>query len=317
MSKYRHALPLMQDRHFITDGGLETTLVFNEGMELPEFASFVLMETEQGRAILIDYLNKYLAIAIEHQFGFILESPTRRASHGWGEKIGYSPAALAKINLDSIELLVELRDAVETEQTPIVISGVLGPRGDGYVSGEKMTATQAEAYHATQIETFSRSAADLVTAFTLSYTEEAIGMARAADAAKIPAVIGFTVETDGRLPSGQSLEAAILEVDKATSNAPLYYMINCAHPTHFSSVLGKGGAWTDRIHAIRANASEKCHAELDEAEELDDGDPETLGEQYLELRELLKNLSVVGGCCGTDHRHVAAISKHFIRGNTV
>jgi len=316
MAKHRHALPLLQDRLFITDGGLETTLIFHEGIELPEFAAFVLMDNEQGRTILNVYFSRYLAIAIEHKVGFILESPTWRASNGWGEKIGYSPEALEKINMDSIRLLSGLRDAHETEQTPVVISGAIGPRGDGYVTGEKMTARQAEAYHTVQIETFSRSDADLVTAFTLNYAEEAIGIAHAAAAAQIPAVIGFTVETDGRLPYGQPLDEAISEVDAVTDNTPAYYMINCAHPTHFKDVLAAGDVWTNRIRAIRANASEKSHAELDEAEELDAGNPEALGMQCQELRSLLKNLTVLGGCCGTDNRHIAAISKHWKKTGT-
>ncbi len=311
MAKYRQALPNLKESLFITDGGLETSLVFNEGMDLPEFAAFVLLESEQGREILSNYFRHYLDIAAANRLGIILETPTWRASHGWGKKTGHSADALERINLDAVALLAGLRTAHETEDTPVVISGCLGPRGDGYVIDEKQSVDEAAAYHASQINTLSRSEADLVTAFTLNYTAEALGMTRAAANADMPVVIGFTVETDGRLPSGQSLAEAIEEVDSESEVAPAYYMINCAHPTHFSDALAEGGAWQARIHAVRANASCKSHAELDVATELDSGNPEELGSQYHELRRALKNLHVVGGCCGTDHRHVDAIVRHW------
>ena len=125
----------------------------------------------------------------------------------------------------------------------------------------------------------------------------------------MPAAISFTLEIDGKLPSGDTLADAIARTDAETGAYPAYYMINCAHPTHFEHVLRDGGAWTKRIRGLRANASARSHAELDESTELDDGNPEELGVQYRELRSLLPQLTVVGGCCGTDHRHVAAICK--------
>jgi S-methylmethionine-dependent homocysteine/selenocysteine methylase len=144
----------------------------------------------------------------------------------------------------------------------------------------------------------------------MTYVDEAIGVTRAAQDAVIPAAISFTVETDGDLPSGQALGEAIEEVDRATDSGPAYYMINCAHPTHFDSVLD-GGDWVGRIRGLRANASTCSHAELDEAEDLDDGDPQDLGARYGELRDRLPALNVVGGCCGTDHRHIGEICSVF------
>ena len=311
MAKYRQALPNLGESLFITDGGLETALVFNEGMDLPEFAAFVLLESQRGRELLTNYFRHYLEIAAANRLGIILETPTWRASHDWGAKTGHSPEVLEQINLDAVQLLAGLRSAHETQDTTVVISGCIGPRGDGYVIDEKLSVDEAAAYHATQINTLSRSEADLVTAFTLNYTEEALGMTRAAAHADMPVVIGFTVETDGRLPSGQSLAEAIEEVDAESDVAPAYYMINCAHPTHFSDALAEGESWQARIHAVRANASCKSHAELDEATQLDAGNPEELGSQYRELRSTLKNLHVVGGCCGTDHNHVDAIIRHW------
>jgi homocysteine S-methyltransferase len=168
-----------------------------------------------------------------------------------------------------------------------------------------MSVDQAEVYHSQQVETFAGTAADLVTAITMNYAEEAIGLARAAKDAKVPVVISLTVETDGRLPTGQSLGDAIKQIDAATSSYPSYFMINCAHPSHFSSVVEGEQPWKDRIRGLRANASRMSHAELNEAPELDAGDPEALGRDYALLKSRqLKCLNVFGGCCGTDHRHV-------------
>ncbi len=243
----------------------------------------------------------------------MLETPTWRASPDWAERLGHSPAELVELNRRAVALLEALRDELETPESPIVVSGCVGPRGDGYVVADPMTAEESEAYHATQIGTFAETGADLVTAITMTYADEAIGVVRAARGAGLPVVISFTVETDGRLPSGQSLREAIEEVDARTDASAAYFMVNCAHPSHFYDALEPGAAWTDRIRGVRANASRLSHAELDEAEELDEGDPEELANEYVALRERLPRLTVLGGCCGTDHRHVEAMSKAWSR----
>lgn len=307
MSKYRNRLPQLRDELFMTDGGMETTLMFHDGVDLPYFAAFDLLKDADGIAHLRAYFDRYAAIAREHGIGIVLESPTWRASADWGAKLGYDAVALADANRKAIGLLLEVRKAWETHSTPVVISGNLGPRGDGYRPDLRMDAAEAEAYHAAQIGTFVQTDADMVAAFTLNYVEEAIGIAAAAKAAGMPVALSFTLETDGSLPSGDSLERAIEATDAATGGYPAYYMINCAHPTHFERVLQTGGDWRTRIRGLRANASKRSHAELDEATELDVGDPHELGQQYRTLRALLPRMNVVGGCCGTDHRHVEAI----------
>ncbi len=315
MVKYRHQLPQLNRTPFISDGGLETTLVFHHGIDLPEFAAFDLLARTGGYALLRSYYKDYMELATARGIGFILESPTWRASRDWGRKLGYTPGDLREVNSRSIAMMQELRQEAETPESPMVISGCIGPRGDGYQVTAKMTVDQAQRYHAEQIQTFSETQADLVSAFTINYTEEAIGITRAAQASGIPAVISFTVETDGRLPSGQPLGEAITAVDHATRKGPAYYMINCAHPTHFESVLAERAPWIERIRAVRANASAKSHAELDASEELDDGDPAELGARYTFLSRLLPNLTIFGGCCGTDHRHVESICKAVISKN--
>jgi S-methylmethionine-dependent homocysteine/selenocysteine methylase len=282
---------------------METVLIFDYGLELPDFASFVLLDQPAGVEALRSYYVRFLDIARERAAGIVLDTPTWRANVDWGERLGYSPEALADVNRRGVALLEELRRDAKGMQ--LVISGCIGPRGDGYQVGDAMTSEEAESYHQPQVETFAGTTADLVSALTLTYVDEAVGIVRAAEKAGIPSVVSFTLETDGRLPSGQALNEAVAEVDAETGAAAAYFMVNCAHPTHFEHVLADGGL--ERVRGLRANASSKSHAELDEAEELDQGDPHELAEQYRSLRRAWPNLTVVGGCCGTDHRHVDEI----------
>jgi S-methylmethionine-dependent homocysteine/selenocysteine methylase len=302
---HRASLPQLEGDLFLTDGGIETSLIFHQGLDLPEFAAFVLLDNEEGLDELRRYYEPYVSLARESGTGLVLETPTWRASPGWAARLDVSPEKLDWLNRRAVALMEELRRCAG--DNPVVISGCVGPEGDGYRPAKLLSADAARAYHATQIGTFADTAADMVTAITMTYADEATGVAQAASDAGLPSVISFTLETDGRLPNGQGLGEAIQAVDEATDGAPAYYMINCAHPTHFDDVLATDEPWRDRIRGLRANASTMSHDELDEAEELDDGDPADLGARYAALRSRLPNLNVLGGCCGTDHRHVAAI----------
>jgi S-methylmethionine-dependent homocysteine/selenocysteine methylase len=308
----RTSLPQLEGDLFLTDGGIETSLIFHQGLDLPEFAAFVLLDSDAGVDQLRRYYEPYLALARESGAGFVLESPTWRASPGWAARLDVSAEKLDALNRRAIALMEELR--ASTGDAPVVISGCVGPQGDGYRPAELLSAHVAREYHSTQIGTFADTAADMVTAVTMTYADEAIGVTQAARDAGLPVVISFTVETDGRLPNGQGLGEAIEEVDEATGGAPSYYMVNCAHPTHFEDVLGTEEPWRDRIRGLRANASMLSHDELDAMEELDDGDPADLGARYAALRSRLPNLNVLGGCCGTDHRHIAAIRDAWAHG---
>ena len=308
MVKYRHALPQRNGGIFLTDGGMETTLIFHEGIELPHFAAFVLLDSAEGREKLKQYYAAYLSVARDHGTGFVLDSPTWRANPDWGVKLGYDAAALNAINVRSIAFLEELRSDWERPAAPCVISGAIGPRGDGYKAGN-MDAAEAEDYHRAQIAAFARGGADMISAYTLTSVNEAIGIARAARSEGMPSAISFTVETNGRLVKGETLREAIEAVDRETDRAVEYFLINCAHPTHFENALKAGETWTERIHGLRANASTKSHAELDESETLDSGDPADLGRRYGALRRAFPKMRILGGCCGTDHRHAAAICE--------
>lgn len=295
---------LSTTRPWLADGGLETDLVFHEGQDLPLFSAFVLLDTEPGRALLARYFDRYLDLAGAAGQGFALDTVTWRANMGWAPKLGLDEAQVRAVNRSAVALARDLREARDWADR-IAINGIVGPAGDGYAPEHLFAPKEAAELHAPQLEAFAEAAVDLVTAMTITHPGEAIGIVRRARALGLPVAISFTVETDGRLPTGQRLPDAIAEVEAATGGAALYFGINCAHPTHFIDILG--GDWTRRIGLVRANASKLSHAELDEATVLDDGDPEDFGAQYRQLADLLPGLRVVGGCCGTDHRHVAAV----------
>ena len=291
----------------LTDSGLETWLVFHRALELSDFASFPLLDDPDGRATLAEYFRDHLRIASTSGVGIVLETPTWRANPDWGLRLGYDTAGLDRINRDAVAFLRELGG--EFADVDVTVSGNLGPRGDGYNPAELLTPEDAAAYHRPQIDSFVGAGADRVTMLTATHAGEAIGVVQAASVAGIPVVVAFTVETDGRLPSEQSLHEAIAEVDAATAGAALHFGVNCAHPDHFTEALRADAATIGRIGLLRANASRASHAELDEAEELDDGDPAELATQYDALVTEHPHLQVLGGCCGTDARHVEAIAR--------
>ncbi|HSV51809.1 MAG TPA: homocysteine S-methyltransferase family protein [Burkholderiaceae bacterium] len=306
------ALPQMAGGLFLSDGGLETTLVFLEGVALPHFAAFVLLADEAGRERLRRYYRPYLELAASTPgAGFVLETPTWRASADWGLLLGHDAATLAAVNIAAADLVRGLRDAWHSRiEGGIVLSGIIGPRGDGYVVDRISSAADAQAYHRPQAQALKDGGVDMLAAVTMTHLDEAVGVVRAARDVGLPVSVSFTVETDGRLPSGMTLREAIERLDVDTP--PDYFGINCAHPLHFETVLGRGDAWTTRIRSVRANASTLSHAELDAATELDIGDVAGLGDCYRRLRGPLAQLNVLGGCCGTDARHLRAIRDAWV-----
>lgn len=300
------------DTALVTDAGLETWLLFQRGVDLPAFAAYPLVDTHDGRALLGEYYRRFTEIAAAVGAGVVLEAPTWRANPDWAAALGHDRAELGRLIDASIELVRRAGDGW-AHDAPFVVSGTVGPRGDGYRIDTAMTPEESAAYHSFQIERMAAAGADVVTAMTMGYVGEAAGVALAARDAGVPVVLSFTLETDGRLPSGTTLSDAIAETDELTGAAPLHYMLNCAHPTHFEHVLDGSAPWASRIGGLRANASTLSHAELDEMVELDAGDPVDLAERYVDLRATLPALRVIGGCCGTDDRHVEAIAAAWHR----
>jgi len=296
---------------FLTDAGLETDLIFNHGIEIREFAAHTLLESSEGRFALAQYFRGFLALADRHNVGFVFDSPTWKAHTHWSEALGTSSAELAEINREAINFIADLRDEFAGNRRPIVLNAVVGPCGDAYAPESLISAGTAARHHAQQIGWLAETEVDMVSALTFTQSSEAIGIVRAANDAGLPIAVSFTVETDGRLPTGQPIGEAIAEVDAATDHGAAYFMINCAHPDHFRKAL-LNEQWLRRIRGFRCNASRCSHAELDEAETLDAGDPTELSRQYGELATTMPWANVFGGCCGSDLRHVAAIADSVI-----
>lgn len=302
---------VFRENYYLSDGGLETTLIFHQNIALNYFSAFELLKNDTGRKVLEDYYTPYLMLAEKYKLGFVIESPTWRSSADWGYKLGYTHDELFALNKQSIKFIREIA-AKFSSLSQVIVSGNIGPRGDGYRADFLMSAEQAKAYHLDQVKAFAMADADIVTAATLNYSNEAIGIVRAAQAFGLPVVISFTVETDGRLPGGESLAQAINRVDRETEFYTGHFMVNCAHPQHFMGEFYRESEWKWRIGGIRANASTKSHVELDESLTLDTGDKHLLAEGYAELLSLLPSLKIIGGCCGTDHSHIDQICNHVL-----
>ncbi len=302
---------LTAKRTFLTDGGFETWLFFQKGFNAPEFAAIVLMDDDDARRAMHQYFDEFLAMAQKAQTGFVLDTNTWRGCLAWAPKLKISKEDMLRLNGDAVGFAKEIRNNWAQKVSPILLNGVVGPAGDGYQPGKVPSYAVARDMHRPQVQALAQSGVDMISAITMTNINEATAIAQTAQEEGVPVVVSFTVETDGRLPTGDSLGQAISAVDAATDRTPIYYMVNCAHPSHFRDAIAQGSGWVERIGAVRANASRLSHAELDEADELDDGDPEEFGTLHAELAPLLPNLRVVGGCCGTDHRHVACVSHHL------
>ncbi|MDG2001992.1 MAG: homocysteine S-methyltransferase family protein [Novosphingobium sp.] len=302
---------LEADPPYLTDGGMETWLFFQQGFEAPLFAAIMLMEDDGARQALRRYFDGFLAMAEDAQTGFVLDTNTWRGCVEWAPQLGLSEDELLRLSCEAVKFAQRIRNDWKSRVPEILLNGVVGPAGDGYAPDQLPSAEQAQAMHGPQIGALARAGVDMISAITITNIAEAVGITRAAQSHRLPVIISFTVETDGRLPSGDLLGESIVAVDEATGTGPAYYMVNCAHPDHFRDAVETGSSWTSRIGGLRANASRLSHEELDVAEELDDGDPEEFGLLHAQLTQFLPNLRVVGGCCGTDHRHVGKVSQHL------
>jgi len=298
--------PILHDGcRYLSHMGVETDLIFNRGIDLPNFSLFPKLETEEGRALLRSYAEAQISIAAENGLGAMLETATWMANADRAAPLGYDSMALDRVNRAAAALLADLR---ETSCAHVLISGQVGPRDDAYAPAEQMDPETARAYHAPQIRSLAQAGADMVGGFTLAYVSEAAGIAAAAREAGIPVAISFTVETDGNLPDGTALAEAIRTCDRLTDAWPAYYLLNCAHPEHFGKVLCEA-VGTGRFKGMVVNASRCSHAELDAAEELDAGNPPELGGQLKDIARAHPSLQVFGGCCGTDARHLREIAR--------
>ena len=301
-------LPHQTDRLYLTDGGIETWLMYKEGFELPHFCDFQFLADARGREALRKYYREFALIARQQRAGYVFCSLTYRASRDWGQLLGLSSDTLAEMNREAIAFYREIAREVGLDPQVTLYSGCIGPRGDAYEINATITANASQDYHSAQIETFRQAGVDLVTALTLKSVEEAIGIARAAKAAAVPSVISFTLDRNRTVDGARTLRAAIEAVDTATGGAPAYYMINCSHPMDFGPALDQGD-WVRRIRGVRANASSLEHGMLCQLGHLEEGDAVELAAQHGELARIYPHMNVFGGCCGTDFVHVRRICE--------
>ncbi len=310
MAKYRNALPQLGGDTYLTDAGLETDLIFNKGIEIREFAAHTLLPDTTGREALAQYFRGFLNLANEVNTGFILDASTWKAHMHWAKDLAATEDEIKQANLDAIAFIAELRNDFAGNKQPIVLNGLVGPRGDAYAPDIQLAVAEARDYHRQQLSWLAETEIDMVSALTFTQADEASGFVQAAKELALPCIVSFTVETDGKLPTGQDLSSAIEQVDENTDSYAAYFMVNCAHPDHFSNLLGDE-PWARRIKGIRCNASRLSHAELDECEVLDAGNPDELAEQYSEMLGKMPWMNIFGACCGSDLRHVSTIAKRL------
>jgi homocysteine S-methyltransferase len=301
-------LPQLNGHLMTSGGGFETWMQYVDGFTLRHFCGFELLNDKRGEACLRDYHRKLVEAAVANGFGVINEGVHYRASRDWGALTGYSREGLEEINIRGIEFYRDFAREYGSAETPMLVGGVIGPRGDAYNIGRTPDAAEAEDYHSEQIATFRKAGASHITAMTFSSVEEAIGLARAAKAAEMPVVVSFIVGRGGRLLGGETIEEAFTRVDAATGSAPAYYMINCTHPTEFVPGL-TDGVWTKRLGGFLPNAVAMETLDLCKLGHLEDGDPAELGGQMAELAKWFPHVNVWGGCCGTDGRHIGEITR--------
>lgn len=284
----------------LADGGIETALIERLGQELPEFAAFVLLDTESGREALREYYRPFLALAAERGLSIVLDTPTWRANPDWGAALGRDAEALERVNADAVALVRTLAEDADPA-VEVTVNGCIGPRFDDFVAGERMTVEQARDYHSAQVAALAGAGVDRVTSVTTLDAAEGAGVVLAAQAARVPAAVSFTVGADGRLFDGSTLADAIAEVDAATGGAAVGFLVNCAHPSEVLRGMDAVAGGSDRIIGFRLNAAR--HGEDGPG----DG-PHEFAAGVAGLRSLAPNATVLGGCCGTDAPHIAAVA---------
>ena len=281
---------------YLTEGGQETEILYRHGHELPEFAMYPLLDNAQAMSDLESMYRAILDVAAEHGFAALISGLDYRASPDWGEKLGYSRTGLADAVEQSIAFLRDVSRPYQGQIDQILISGMLGPRGDAYSLNRTITANEAEEYHSFQLEILKRAGVDIAGAVTFNNIPEAIGVARAAARIGVPLAISFTLDSSNRLQSGPTLKEAVEAVDAETGDArPDFYGINCSHPLEFEPAL-EPGDWIFRLRSLRPNASARDKMELCAIGHLEEGDPADLGERMGTLARKYPHIDIFGGC---------------------
>lgn len=302
--------PRLEGKFYLTEGGTETEVLYKWGFELPEFAMFPLLDDPKADDVIRNMFRRYLDVAAEQNTGVLLNGHDYRASPDWGAKLGYSDEGLREMQRRTIQFLDEMRAEYADRVSDVYIAACIGPRGDAYGTGGEITADEAEDYHSVQMQNLDGTAADMAVAATFNNVPEAIGVIRAASGVGMPIGVSLTLTPEGRLRSGPTLREAIETVDEATASAAAWFGTNCAHPIEFEDALTDEGPWLDRLRYIRPNAAKMDKIALCSLGHLEDGDPVELGEQMGEIARRLPRADIIGGCCGTDERHLSEIAQN-------
>ena len=300
--------PRAAGRLYLTEGGTETEVLYKWGFELPEFAMFPLLDDPKADSVIEGMFDRYFEAAEATGAGMLLNAHDYRASPDWASKLGYSAEQLTDFQHRVIGFLDAMRTKYRGRVDPVYVAGCIGPRGDAYGTGGEITEEEAEAYHAVQINNLKGTAADMVIAVTFSNIAEAVGVIRAAAAAKMPIGVSFNIGPDGRLRSGPTLAEAITATDAATEGKAAWFGTNCAHPIEFAPALADPGDWRKRLRYVRPNAAKTDKLALCKLGHLEDGDPVELGNEMAEALREFPSVDIVGGCCGTDERHLKEVS---------
>ena len=302
--------PRLENKFYLTEGGVETEVMYKWGYELPEFAMFPLLDNPEADAVIRNMFRRYLDVAAEQNTGLLLNGHDYRASPDWAAKLGYSAEGLRDMQRRTIQFLDDMRTEYAGRVSDVYIAACIGPRGDAYGTGGEITVDEAEDYHSLQLQNLDGTAADMAVAATFNNIPEAIGVIRAASEKGMPIGVSLTLTPEGRLRSGPSLREAIENVDEATDGRAAWFGTNCSHPLEFEPALYDAGPWLERLRYIRPNAARMDKIALCSLGHLEDGDPVELGEQMGEVARRLPNADIIGGCCGTDERHLSEIAKN-------
>lgn len=300
--------PFQDGLLYLTEAGTETEVLYKEGYELPHFAMWTLLDNPEAMERIGDMYRRYLDVAAENETGIVLCGFDYRASPDWAALLDVDRDGLREVIHRGIGFLRDVSDPYRDRVPHILLGGSIGPRGDAYSRGEPVTADSAEEYHSFQIACLKEAGADIACAHTFNNIPEAVGVARAARAEGLPLAMYFSLDSSSRLNTGPSLRDAVIETDSQTGNAPLFYGLNCSHPVEFEPAL-EPGDWIDRLRSIRPNASKMEKIALCKLGHLEDGDPDELGAQMGDLARRYPHMDIMGGCCGTDERHLSRIAE--------
>lgn len=298
---------------FLTDGGIETRLIYEFGIDLPDFASFLALFDDRGRAALREIYRGYLAVAAEFRMPMLVGAPTWRAHPECLRRFGFAKADdLRRVNAEAVAFLQDLRRETRTE-TLVHIAGVIGPRRDGYRAEDAPALDEARAYHEAQAQALAGLGVDLLYAPTFPSRDELAGVAQAMARTGLAYALAPVIDPKGRLLDGHSFAEAVRLVDESTDPKPLYFLAGCVHPSTFLAAAAEGGDRTmprmpGRLAGIKANASPLPPEELDRLGHLDADAPAVLAQEILAARRRY-GLRILGGCCGTNDRHIRALAE--------